>query len=67
MSRSYRKNPYVTELQSASDNKQRKRRANRKVRKADVADGGAFKKASSSWDISDYSFYSPEHQKASRK
>lgn len=75
MSRSRRKHPYVTELQRADDSKQRKRRANRAVRReakrlgeeAELASGSEYKKLYQSWNISDYNFYMPDYKKARRK
>lgn len=66
MSRSYRK-PYFTD-QMNGRTKEVKRRATRKVRKVkDVSSGKAYTKYSESWEIRDYSFYSPDKPKARRK
>lgn len=82
MARSRRK-PYYTDQQTNSPGRQgrvalAKRRANRKVRaegkkavegrdEADIADGASFKKVHESWDIRDWSFYTPNDPKAKRK
>lgn len=45
-----------------------KRRANKKVKQAkDVADGGAYKKVSNSWDICDFKFELDDTPKNRRK
>jgi len=54
MSRSYKKNPV---MKSTNCKKKIKRRANKKVRKADIDNGGSFKKVSDSWEINDYISY----------
>lgn len=66
MSRSYRK-PYAVEGYGSKDKPRRKRQANRAVRKTDVANGNAYKKASCSWDIADYKFHCPDTPKMRRK
>lgn len=72
MSRSYRK-PYYTDGQTKSSKSRenvrvwRKRQANRAVRAADVASGGAFKRVYCSYDICDYKFHCPTDPKAKRK
>lgn len=69
MSRS-RKAPYFTDQQRSKNGRSvwSKRRANRAVRasKAAPANGKAYRKFSSSWDIRDWSFYSTD-PKARRK
>jgi hypothetical protein len=65
MSNSVRQ-PYWTEGYG-SKRKLRKRRANKKVRKSDVASGGAYKKVYDSWDICDYRTYDPESERVRRK
>lgn len=68
MSRSRRRNPYITDLQYSRNAARRKRAANRSVRKAkDVGNGGDFKKYYESWRINDFSFYCPEERKARNK
>lgn len=62
--------PVYTEGYGSPDKKKRKRRANRKVRQnKDIADGGAFRKESSSWEITDYKFRvdGKKDKKATRK
>ena len=69
MSRSKRK-PYITNKQNRKKGvvKKAKRVANKSVRKSKtVANGGEYKKESCSYDISDYSFFSPKEKKAFRK
>lgn len=67
MSRSIKKHPYITENSRSSISKEKKRKANKRVRKADIASGASFKKVSNSYDINDYSFYLPKDPKAKRK
>lgn len=61
MSRSRRKNEYVTEGQdSPGERKWRRRRANKSVRKADeLSDGANYKRVFNSWDIIDFKFKDP--------
>jgi hypothetical protein len=71
MSRSVRKQPYVTDQQTNRSGRASlaKRQANRRVRAANKlaerqvaegpADGSAFRKESCSWSIRDWSFYDP--------
>ena len=55
MSRSYKKNPYCTDNSSS---KESKKFANKTVRhRKDIPSGGAYKKASESYNICDYKFY----------
>lgn len=57
MSRSYRK-PYITDGYGGKRRQFYKRYANKKVRRTVViANGGAYKKVSCSWDICDYKIY----------
>lgn len=58
MSRSRRKNPYLTEGQDSSGlRKERKRLANKRVRNnKNVTSGNNYKKISESWDICDFKF-----------
>lgn len=76
MSRS-KKKPYHTDQQNGCT-KRVKRDANRAVRAANkkackesekdtLADGKAFRKASCSWNIRDFSFHDPKNKKAYRK
>jgi hypothetical protein len=55
VSRSYRK-PIATEGYGSKDKKQRKRLANKRARRVDVANGRAYRKVSNSWDICDFKF-----------
>jgi hypothetical protein len=66
MSRSKRA-PIWTEGYDGSTRKRRKRRANKRVRTADIADGAAYKKVSNSWNICDFKFYDKKNPKAGRK
>lgn len=66
MSRSYR-SPYMKDGYGSKWKKKAKRSANRAVRRADVEDGGEFKKHYNSWDICDYNFHCPDDEKARRK
>ncbi|HEY5236490.1 MAG TPA: hypothetical protein VIJ14_09955 [Rhabdochlamydiaceae bacterium] len=78
MSRS-KKKPYYTDQNSGKPgrSKEAKRIASKAVRNAgkkaikepayDTADGKAYRKESSSWDIRDWSFHSPKDKKAYRK
>lgn len=66
MSRSYR-SPYIKDGYGSKWKKVAKRSANRAVRRADVADGGEFRKHYNSWDICDYVFHMPEDPKFRRK
>jgi len=54
MSRSYKKNPVT---KSTNSKKFAKRQSNKRVRKADVDNGGSFKKLFESWEINDYVTY----------
>ena len=69
MSRSYRK-PYWTD-QSRGCSKLPKRQANRVIRDMGdedaPANGGAYKKESYSWNISDWRYFDQNNKKASRK
>lgn len=69
MSRS-RKAPYIT-AQSTGCSKLPKRKANKAVRslsnESTPKNGKAYKKESCSWNINDFSFYSPKIKKAFRK
>jgi len=55
MSRSYRQ-PFYVDGYGSKWKAKSKRQANRRVRAADTADGGAYKKVTNSWDICDYRF-----------
>lgn len=79
MSRSKRQ-PYFTDQQTNRTGRVRlaKRTASRAVRTANkkacgeseadnLVDGRSYRKASNSWDIRDWSFYSPDQKKAHRK
>lgn len=55
MSRSFRK-PIATEGYGGKARKGRKRLANKRARRTDVADGKAYRKVSNSWDICDWKF-----------
>lgn len=64
MSRSYKKNLYVKDGSGSKWKKVAKRKANKKVKNRDeVADGGAYKKVSNSWDICDWKFSIPNTKK----
>lgn len=57
MSRSYKKNPYVTD-HKVKTSKEKKKFANKKVRNhEDVPNGGAFKKYFCSYDICDFKWF----------
>lgn len=61
MSRSYKDSPYCKESSASRHRCHRpkfmKRQANKRVRKTeDIANGGAYKKLFSSWDICDYAW-----------
>lgn len=66
MSRSYRKNNWLTEGQnSPGERKWRKRRANKTVRKEkEIKSGKSYRKNFNPWDICDYKF---QDDKARRK
>lgn len=69
MSRSYRK-PYLKDNTKNGGAKIAKRTANHKVRKTkELANGKSYKKVYNSWNIHDFSFYSPNWKggKARRK
>jgi len=77
MSRSTKK-PYITEQQSSKRASLSKRMANRVVRhknkkacqeneKENLSNGKAYRKATNSWDIRDWSFHEPNNKKAYRK
>lgn len=55
MSRSYRE-PYYVSGSGSKSKSFAKKKANKKVRKANVADGSSFKKISESYDITDYKY-----------
>ncbi len=62
-----RKAPVITDQQNGCT-KEAKRRATRAVRKSkDIANGKAYKKEYSSYDINDFSFFCPNNPKAYRK
>jgi len=64
MSRSYRKNPYVTDQQGNRRTKSVKRAAARAVRAAkEVPSGKAYRRFFNPWDIRDWSFYDPKRAK----
>jgi hypothetical protein len=62
MSRSIRK-PIITEGYGNPSKRKAKRLANRRARRADVANGKAYKKVSNSWDITDYKFRGNDEDK----
>ena len=66
MSRSY-KAPYWTD--NGKGRKKAKKLANKRVRATELASGSAYKKASESWDINDFSFRdtSPKGSKMYKK
>lgn len=66
MSRSKRA-PYWTEGYKSKTRGIRKRQANKRVRRTDLADGASYKKASESWDICDFKFRDETNWKAKRK
>lgn len=59
MSRSYRKNPIITEQSHTHNVWKMKRLANKKVRHSkelDIPNGSKYKRYMCPWDINDYSF-----------
>lgn len=62
MSRSFRKNPIITDQSTTHNAWKMKRLANKKVRqtwkikKEEIPNGSAYKQCMCSWDINDYSF-----------
>ncbi len=63
MSRSYRKNNWITDGQKNPGTRRwRKRRANKKVRSAKdvISDGKAYRKKHNPWDICDWKFQGDE-------
>ena len=67
MSKSYRE-PYWTEGYGKPSRKKNKRLASKRVRRAkDLDNGMSYKKVYNSWDICDFSFYSPNDEKSYRK
>lgn len=62
MSRSYKKNPWITDHQAKTTSNDKKF-ANKKVRHAeDLPNGGAFKKVSCSYDICDFKFFQTKEE-----
>ena len=60
MSRSYKKNPFVTES-VCNTTKLAKRLANKRFRRnTELHQGGNYKKVSESWDIRDYKYWLSE-------
>jgi hypothetical protein len=66
MSRS-RRAPIWTCGYGSKEKRKDKARANNRVKQADVASGGAYKKVSNSWDICDYKIWDEKSSKARRK
>jgi hypothetical protein len=57
MSKTYKSGFIKDRARTSRSQKLSKRLAKKAYRKLDIANGGAFKKAYNSWNISDYSFY----------
>lgn len=68
MSRSYKKNLYIKDGYGSKWKKKAKKQANNKVKhEKEVADGGAYKKVSNSWNICDWKFELENTKKAKSK